>query len=246
MGEVIDERLVGAFKSLKLGSILMLLSDILVIASFLPFVLTMPKFMRWISRQEAPRSLREILAPLMPGIVSTIILLLAALLIGLIALYLWYRASTGFKHYDDKFSVGRIGATLSLIGSLTLAISLAAVSYWVILNLPPAPQRPSEERIILALASLLPGVLGIVLGVVIYLIGWVLYGVMIMRLSEVPGAGPDFKYAGILMIAGALLSVLGSLGVLGALLEMASLIMIFVYSDTALKSFRAKRGSDST
>ncbi|MCS7102509.1 MAG: DUF973 family protein [Candidatus Korarchaeum sp.] len=232
MSESTDMHLVEAFKNLKLGSILSLLSGILVIASFFPFLLAMPKMMWWAFHQEAPRSLREALTPLMPGILSAAILLLAALIIGIVAIFLWYKASVNFKHYDEvKFSLGRIGAALALIGSLVLTISLVATLSSVLLS---APQRSPEGGALLVL-NLLPALAGVIIGALTYVIGWILYGVMVMRLSEIPNLSPDFKYAGILMIAGVVLSILGSFGVVGALVEMASLIMIFVYSDTAIK-----------
>lgn len=234
MSEEMRPQLVRAFKDLRLGSLLALLSDILLIASFLPLLMSMPTIFWRISRQEAQTSLRDLLVPMMPMAVSALALALAALVLGLVGLYLWYRASSSFKLYDEaKFSLGRIGAAMSIAGTLVLAISLAAIFYFL-LSLPPRYERPPEWGI-RALAALLPGVAGLLLGVIVYVIGWILYGIMVMRLSEIPGLSQDFRYAGILMIAGTVLSMLGSLGVIGVLVEMASLIMIFVYSDTAIK-----------
>jgi hypothetical protein len=64
---------------------------------------------------------------------------------------------------------------------------------------------------------------------------------MVMRLGEVQGLNPDFKYAGILMIAGALLSLIGNLAIIGLVLELVSLIMILVYSDMSIKSLTSSQ-----
>lgn len=226
--------LLKGFKDLKLGSVLNLLSDVLVIASFLPMLLAMPRVMWRMSREEAPRSLREVLALLSPSIISIATLILAALIMGIAALYLWYRASDTFRRYDEaKFGLGRIGASLSLTGLSILFISLVAILFWVLSSLLTSGRV--IEGVALGSVTTLLAIAGVVLGVLIYVIGWILYGVMVMRLSEIPSVSQDFKYAGILMIASIVLSMLGSFVVVGALVEIASLIMIIVYSDAAIK-----------
>ncbi|MEM2542976.1 MAG: hypothetical protein QXR35_05905, partial [Candidatus Korarchaeum sp.] len=186
------------------------------------------------SREEAPRSLREVLALLAPSIISIATLILAALIMGIAALYLWYRASDTFRRYDEaKFGLGRIGASLSLTGLSILVISLVATLFWVLSSLLTSGRL--IEGVALGSVTTLLAIAGVVLGVPIYVIGWILYGVMVMRLSEIPSVSQDFKYAGILMIASIVLSMLGSFVVVGALVEIASLIMIIVYSDAAIK-----------
>ncbi len=239
MSESVNVQLVKGFKELKLGAVLALLSDILVIASLFPLLLAMPRMMWWMSREEAPRSLREALAPLMPGMISAAALSVAALVVGIMALYLWYRASSTFRRYEEAmFGLGRIGAALALLGSLILVISLALIFLWIF-NLSQMPWR-SSDRVAVVLATPLLGAAGVLLGALTYVIGWILCGVMVMRLSEIPGMSPDFKYAGIMMIAGSVLFFIPQLSIVGALVEIASMIMILVHSDTAIKRLRVQ------
>ena len=233
------ESLVSALKDLKLGSILSILSDALGIISVLPILLSLP---RMFMRAETPR---EMWRQMMPSIVPTILLFAVALVIGIISLYFWFRASNNFKRHDERLGIGKVGAILSIIGTGILIISLLVLfailpqiisTIGSMIEMPAGVDEAAGRQLAMRFLSLIPVVMVMLLGGLIYLIGWVLYGVMVMRLGEIQGLNPDFKYAGILMIAGSLLSFIGNLAIIGLVLELVSLIMILVYSDMSIKS----------
>ena len=228
------DSIIAALKDLKLGSILSILSGVLGIISVLPILLSLP---RMFMRTETPR---EMLRQIMPGIVPAALLFAAALVIGIISLYFWFRASNNFKRYDERLGIGKIGAILSIIGIsiivISLLILLATLPQIVSMIGMPAGMDAVGEQLAMRFLSLIPAVIVMLLGALIYSIGWILYGVMVMRLGEIQGLNPDFKYAGIIMIAGSLLSFIGDLAIVGLVLELVSLIMISVYSDMSIKS----------
>jgi len=226
------DSIIAALKDLKLGSILSILSGVLGIISVLPILLSLP---RMFMRTETPR---EMLRQIMPGIVPAALLFAAALVIGIISLYFWFRASNNFKRYDERLGIGKIGAILSIIGISIIVISLLILLATLpqIVSMIGMPMDAVGEQLAMRFLSLIPAVIVMLLGALIYSIGWILYGVMVMRLGEIQGLNPDFKYAGIIMIAGSLLSFIGDLAIVGLVLELVSLIMISVYSDMSIKS----------
>ncbi len=226
------DSIIAALKDLKLGSILSILSGVLGIMSVLPILLSLP---RMFMRTETPR---EMWRQIMPGIVPATLLFAAALVIGIISLYFWFRASNNFKRYDERLGIGKIGAILSIIGVSIIVISLLILLATLpqIVSMIGMPMDAVGEQLAMRFLSLIPAVIVMLLGALIYLIGWILYGVMVMRLGEIQGLNPDFKYAGIIMIAGSLLSFIGNLAIVGLVLELVSLIMISVYSDMSIKS----------
>lgn len=229
--------LLGSLRDLKLGAVLALLSNVLALISFLPVLISIPRAFIRVPRQEIPDSIREMLPTLLPVLFSTLILLSAAVTLEIISLYLWYRASDGLRKYDErKFGIGRIGAVIAFAGSLFTLISLIYFSITVLTHPPSLPSRVPLERLVGFFSRLIPGAVLFGVGALLGIIGLILYGVMIMRLSELSNLSPDFKYAGIFLIAGLILSLLGEFAVVGALVEMASLIMIWVYSDSAAKT----------
>ena len=240
-----DSSLVSALKDLKLGSILSILSDVLGIISVLPILLSLP---RMFMRAETPR---EMLRQMMPGIVPTVLLFTAALAVGIISLYFWFRASNEFKRHDERLGIGKIGAILSIIGTCIIIVSLLILFAFLpqmismirsAIEMPPGvTDEVVGRQFAMRFLSLIPIVVVTLIGGLIYLVGWILYGVMVMRLGEVQGLNPDFKYAGILMIAGALLSLIGNLAIIGLVLELVSLIMILVYSDMSIKSLTSSQ-----
>ncbi|MDK2373289.1 MAG: hypothetical protein QI197_07940 [Candidatus Korarchaeota archaeon] len=60
-----------------------------------------------------------------------------------------------------------------------------------------------------------------------------------MRLAEVKGLDPGFKWAGILYIAGVILGLIPNLGIVGTILGVVATILIYTYSKNSLEALKS-------
>ncbi len=148
------------------------------------------------------------------GLSAGTVLLILGLILALASTVYWLLAAGSLAEYDrQRLGVGSTGVKL-MLSSLVLALLgiLAAVG-----GSPGAALGLVAVAVILALA------------------GFVLYGVMLMRLSEVPGVERGFHAAGILFI-------LSIIPYIGGLLGLISTILIYVYAKSSIENLtRAPR-----
>ena len=79
------------------------------------------------------------------------------------------------------------------------------------------------------------------IGGLIAIIGAILFGIMLLRLSKVEGVDQGFNTAGILYLISVVASVV--FAALGSILMFVTLILIYMAADRSLKNIHADRNS---
>ncbi len=154
------------------------------------------------------------------------LLFLVAVILSLISFVMYFMATGHLKNYDEKYGIGRLGLILEIIGVLLILIPL-------LFALATAGRGMHEG----AMFGAFMAVIGFVfLGAIALIVGAVLFGVMLMRLGDVES---DFKVAGVLYFVGMILSFFT--GIIGAILGIATTILIYVSANSALKRISAEQ-----
>ena len=72
------------------------------------------------------------------------------------------------------------------------------------------------------------------------IVGGIFFGIMLLRLPEEPNVNQGFKITGILYIIGLVLLILPIASIVGLILLIVSLILIYVFSGSSIKSLMSK------
>ena len=155
-----------------------------------------------------------------------------------LAFYKFYKATGYLKEYDaPRLGIGRTGILISLAG-----LGVAVIGLLVLVASVASIEASTRYQTFGSLLGLLFAIMGLlIIAAVLILIGSILFGIMVMRLGEVEGLDPGFKWAGILYIAGIILGLIPKLGIVGTILELVSAILIYTYSKNSLEALKSGR-----
>ncbi|MDW8035924.1 MAG: DUF973 family protein [Candidatus Korarchaeum sp.] len=234
------DRLRRGLSDLRTGALLNLIVYVVVLLSLLPLL---PMTLESYDFSHQSESVMYLLAISVSGI-------LAAILIGIVAFYKFFRATGHFKDFNaPRLGIGRIGVTLQLVGLLIFIFGMViviAASLNVILEALKAGEVYEYFDLPSIFESigvfLLAAIVVFLLTAIILLIGALLFGAMVMRLSEVEGLEKGFRTAGILYIVGILLAWIPYISLIAVALDVLALILIYIYSSRGLTSLTRIEG----
>jgi len=222
IGSEADRSLLSGLKNLKLGALMELIAVLLVIISLVVLFFSIPSPT---PMSPYPPTGMMNLALLLPAM----LLVLVALVLVLVSYIIIFKATGDLKRYSpSRLGIGRTGMILQLLGLILIFLCVIAM---VPTFAAIGPNIGINEvfTVLGAIAIL------VVIAVVLLIVGSILFGVMVMRLSEVEGLDPGFKTAGILYIASVILSIIPVISVIGGILALVSMILIYIYSNSSIK-----------
>ncbi len=225
-----DDPLMRGLSDLKTGALFSLLVNVLVFLTMLTLLVMMPH-MAMLETGPGMVSATGIVALL--GALSLIVVMgIALLVLAILALYKFYRATGYLREYDPKrLGIGRTGIVLSLAGLGVVVIGILILALSI-----PASSELGVAWPIFAFLGL------VIVAAVLIIVGSILFGVMVMRLGEVEVLDPGFRWAGILYVAGIILGLIPGLGIVGAILGLVSTILIYIYSKSSLETLKGGGG----
>ncbi len=164
------------------------------------------------------------------GVLSLIAVMgIVIIILAVLAFYKFYKATGHLKEYDaPRLGIGRTGILISLAGLVVITVVMLIL----------IPSMAISGR--LGGLSTMFAFLGLmIIAAVLIIVGSILFGVMVMRLGEVDGLDPGFRWAGILYIAGVILGLIPNLAMVGTILGLVSAILIYTYSKNSLEALKS-------
>ncbi len=229
-----DDSLVRGLSDLKTGALFSLIAYAL---SFLVLLIVLAMVPHIMIPGMGPRTIPTTGLAALLGMLSLIVVMgIVILVLAVLAFYKFYKATGYLKEYDaPRLGIGRTGILISLaglgvifIGLLVLVASMASIG------------ASTGYQALGGLLGPLFAMMGLVIiAAVLIIIGSILFGIMVMRLGEVDGLDPGFKWAGILYIAGVILELIPNLGIVGTILGLVSTILIYTYSKNSLEALKS-------
>ena len=220
--------LIAGLEKLKKGTILAIAGDLLAIAGIAFIFLSVGLGLNLDNMNVFFVLMGAILIPF-----------LVAIVLGILAFILWFQATGRFREVSDDLRIGRTGMVLQLAGIGLILISILVMI--PMLSAVPSPQfRPEVD--FPAIGVMAAGmILFMGIGGLIAIIGAILFGIMLLRLSKVEGVDRGFNTAGILYLISVVASVV--FAALGSILMFVTLILIYMAADRSLKNIHADRNS---
>ncbi len=232
----VEDHLVMGLSDLKSGAkyslIAYLLSLLIVAAAFMMFPSLLGGGMRVPSTN---------LTALISLGIFLLLVGIAILVVVIVALYKFYRATGHLREFDPRLGLGRTGILLVILGIVVLLLGTSIAGLSIGLTAP----RMGPSAILGAIFSIV-GI--VILGVALVVIGDILFAVMVMRLAEIEGLDRGFRIAGALYIASVVLSFVPYIGVAGYAIGLVSTFLIYTYSKNSLESFKGgkKEGEEGS
>jgi len=203
------DELIKGLRGLKNGALVNLISIALVLVAVLSVMGT-------VSGLRDPKM--AMLALMALG--SFLVLLLAAIALGIVGFILYFEATGHLKRYNPSLGIGRTGMSLQVLGIVLLFLSVFIIAGVALAHKPYAAVLAFP---ILALLS-----------AVLLIVGAVLFGIMLMRLGDVPGVSSGFRTAGIIYLVGLVLSFLFE--PVGSILGIVATVLIYKSAKDSLSS----------
>jgi hypothetical protein len=142
--------------------------------------------------------------------------------ISLISFIMFFQATGYLKKYDSRYSIGRLGMVLQIVGMglvfVALSLILASISL-------------SATASIAIMGTIFLSVGLIVIAVILMFAGAILFGIMTARLKRIDS---NFEIAGIVYIIGVLVNIIFS--GMGIVLHTISMILIYYSANKVLKT----------
>ncbi len=228
-----DDPLIRGLSDLKTGA---LFSLIVYALSFLVTLIVLAMMPHMTLLGMSPRMVPTTSLAAFLGALSLIVVMgIIILVLAILAFYKFYKATGHLKEYDaPRLGIGRTGILISLAGLGVIVIGFLIL----IASLASMGTSTGYQALGGFLGSLLAFIGLIIIAAVLIIIGSILFGVMVMRLAEVDGLDPGFKWAGILYIAGVILGLIPNLGIVGTILGLVSTILIYTYSKNSLEALK--------
>ncbi len=151
---------------------------------------------------------------------SIVILFLVSAALGIVSFVLYFNATGHLKRYRADLGIGRTGMILLLAG-----IILMFVDMFIVAGI--ARYQPFTDHLKLLIL--------VIVSMILLIIGAVFFGIMLMRLGEIPEVSSSFKTAGILYILGFILSII-FLGVIGGIIGVISTVLIYKSAKESLSA----------
>ena len=211
---------------LKKGSLFAIAADLLTIASIGFAFLSVGIGM---SLQDIQKMFLVLGAVLIPFLV--------ALILGIVGFIFWFQATGKLKNADDNLGIGRTGMILQIAGislmilSMIVAILLFSASHVTRHSFEPQTITPAIGGAFIGMMVFMA------LGGLLIIVGAILFGIMLLRLSKVEGVDQGFNTAGILYLISIVASVV--LAAIGGILMFVSLILIYMAADKSLKNLQS-------
>ncbi len=220
--------LIDGLEKLKRGALLAIVADILMIAGIGFAILSVGMGIN-------PSEIQKIF--LILG--SMLIPIFIALILGIIGFVLWFQATRKLKRVNESLGIGRTGMVLQILGiALLILPMIVAIPLFAVNN--PAYYYHEPEMFMPAFAGMLIGVMAFMaLGGLLIIIGAVLFGVMLLRLSKVEGVDQGFNTAGILYLISLVASII--FAVVGSILMFVTFILIYTSADRTLKNLQSQQ-----
>ncbi|MCE4620838.1 MAG: DUF973 family protein [Desulfurococcales archaeon] len=199
-GSPVQAFLIEGLEKLRMGALLYLVSLALVVLSIVAVAITGALTM------PGPGHAFEEPTALLAAMGWLIVALIVAAILALVAFIQWYIASGSLRDADpQRLGIGRTGMNLQIAGVILIILGLLS-----------------------AIGGAVPVALAvIVIAALMLLAGVILWGVGLMRISEIPGMPEGFKIAGILYI-------LQLIPYIGSILGIIATILVYIYSNEAL------------
>ncbi len=237
------EGLLLGLSKLKKGALSMFFLEVFSLAGLLLVLLWMtPYYYTMYTHEEIERDI--VVRWYLSSQLSLYVMLVSGI-IGLIILYrYWYKATVHLEECDwNRFEIGKVGMLLTLIGGITLVAIVTGATYIVSTSSPMdylhyhGPTSPNDIISLYMMVSwilTIPCFIGIILGVV----GMIMFSIMLIRLSRENGVSPNFHTAGIILLMAVILSVPSILNILGWVLMIVANIIIYVGAKESIEKLR--------
>ncbi|MCW7078130.1 MAG: DUF973 family protein [Canidatus Methanoxibalbensis ujae] len=216
---LMTEELVEGLKKLKLGALLYLVAIVVLLAGM---GIVFASLMLMPGGQTMPMDPGSI--ALMISFVGAILIIVAVIIAIVITAYvMWFIATGHLKRHNSALGIGRTGMIFQIVAVVLLII---------------------EEIISAALTQNPAAIVGAVLGFfdsisiafLLYLVGEILFGIMVMKLAEEPNVESGFKVTGILYIVAIVLTLIPFIGAVGCILSLVSVILIYIFAGRSLET----------
>jgi len=223
---LMTEELVEGLKKLKLGALLNLVVIVVLLAGI---GIVFASLMLMPGGQTMPMDPRSI--ALMISVVGAILIIVAVIIaIAITAYVMWFIATGHLKRHNSALGIGRTGMIFQIVAVVLLIIGeiiSAALT-----------QNPA------AIAGAVPGFFGSIIiafafGIIaflLFLVGEILFGIMVMKLAEEPNVESGFKVTGILYIVAIVLMLIPFTGAVGCILLLVSVILIYIFAGRSLET----------
>jgi len=170
---------------------------------------------------------------------SILIPILIAFILGVIGFVLWFQATGKLKRVSESLGIRRTGMVLQILGIVLLILPMiVAIPLFAVNN--PAYYYHEPESFMPAFAGMIIGIMAFMaLGGLLIIIGAVLFGVMLLRLSKVEGVDQGFNTAGILYLISLVASII--FAVVGSILMFVTFILIYASADRSLRNLKTQQ-----
>ncbi|MEM4582074.1 MAG: DUF973 family protein [Candidatus Korarchaeum sp.] len=218
---------------LKVGALLSLLANVILLVALLSSLSRLPMYPPTLGQPEL-----LFLAFMVASASFMLLVVVAALVTSLVALFKFLRAAGHLKRFDaPKLGVGRIGVLLEIVGVVMALLGLIASMSLSMTSAPLTGSRYSSSSV----GAVIGLVLALVVGAIGTVIGKILFSVMLMRLGEVEGLDSGFENSGILYLADTLVAFIALIAsnlvsLLALILEIVAFILIYRCSENSLRS----------
>ena len=214
--------LIAGLRRLRTGALISLIAVILIIVSLSIIFFSVGFFMPGLGASPYPPM--AMIAMITGTVMFSLVVIGAAAVLGLIAYILWFMAAGHLKRYNMKWGIGRLGMTLQIIALAIIALAL-------IIILPTAIIGGFKVNL-----GVFAGFAGIMfVGGILWIVGAILFAIMLIRLPEEPKIDSGFKIAGILYLLGLIISLIPTINIVGLILSIVAVIMIYTSSGNSLK-----------
>ncbi len=220
--------LVEGIEKLKRGAILAIIGDILAIGGIGLAVVSVGVGLNPADIQSMFLILGAVLIPFF-----------IAMVLAIIAFIFWFQATGKLREVQHDLGVGRTGMILQILGTVLMILSMTiAIPLFAVNN--PAYYYHEPELFMSAFAGMLIGIMTFMaLGGILIIIGAILFGIMLLRLSKIENVDQGFNTAGILYLISIGASVL--FAAVGSILMFVALILVYSSANKSLKNLRAQQ-----
>ena len=161
---------------------------------------------------------------------------LIATVLGIVAFIFWFQATGKLKQVRDDLGIGRTGMILMIIGILLIVLSMIIAIPIFTMNAPqyqaygPEMPMPPFAGVMIGMVTFMA------IGGLIAIIGTILFGIMLIRLSKVEGVDQGFNTAGILYLIGVVAMLIFAIA--GSVLMFVSQVLIYMSASKTLENLK--------